>query len=350
MKSTPARRAVTADLRLRCTEARPEQVDPGLPRDERGPQTEDPRARKACLQLVSQPLFESLPEITGAVSYCDTIVLWCWRPLPEDLFRSLYSEYGPRRFLPGKLIKRPGRRFRHGAWQPPILRRRSTIHQPARHTLRQLEALEGRSLVINEAHIAVDLLTRTPEDAEKLRRFLEQHLAQRWGLSGQSGGGMNNTIYANRDDSAARNIAIYSDRPSKTGLGHCCHVELRFKGAKPCKRTGLGQLGLLVQGPAVGELLARQTRLVFFKANIFERIVSRVARRKIRLGATSTVAEISAALRRLLPRCVQEETIDSGNDAVSPRQLWNWRSYCRGYLEQHSWASFFPSPTWWHWG
>ena len=38
---------------------------------------------------------------------------------------------------------------------------------------------------------------------------------------------------------AARNIALYADQPSRTDLGPCSHFEMRFFGAKACRRAGV---------------------------------------------------------------------------------------------------------------
>jgi hypothetical protein len=176
------------------------------------------------------------PEINDAVAYLDSLTIYCWRLLPLDALMLLRDLYGRRLIInPIKTRSRTRGKFKSG---PAITRALVTIHQPSTATLSLLQGLQKGRFAISEAHVAVDLICATRDDAERLKSFLQATIVQRWRQKGRYSSVVLSTTYANRDKRAPRNIAIYTSQPSKTGRGPCCHVELRFVSAQACKRAG----------------------------------------------------------------------------------------------------------------
>src|SRR5205814_10085226 len=113
--------------------------------------------------------------------------------------------------------------------------------------------------------------------------FLRRGLVQKWRRRDHRAQPYLNSVYWKRDRKAARNIGLYGDRQSKTGLGSCSHCELRFTGAKACKRVGLGELRDLIRGVDAMELLNRQARIIFIDPKRLDVAIDRIARANLRL-------------------------------------------------------------------
>ena len=238
------------------------------------------------------------PKISDAVAYLDSLTIYCWRPLPLDAFMLLRDLYGRR--LITKLKKRRSRtrgKFKAG---PSIQRTRVTIHQPDTATLKHLQDLQHDRFAISEVHVAVDFLCSSPEEAEHLRAFLQTSMVQRWRRKGQNSHVELSTTYANRNKRVSRNSAIYAARPSKTGHGPCCHVELRFVGAQACKRAGkrigLNNFDVLITGVDAFALLNHEARLVLVDPRAVNSRIERFARISKRRYAKTTVTDLRERL------------------------------------------------------
>jgi hypothetical protein len=176
--------------------------------------------------------------ITDAVTFLDTVTLYGGRPLPKGVLGALRQQYGRRLIYERhKLRGRP-----HACcWH-------LTIHQPCQATLRGLVPIQPRRFVVHAVEIAIDFITQNRQQADLATAFLTRGLVQRWRRRDHRSQPYLNSRYWKRDRKAPRNIGLYGDRASKTGLGSCSHLELRFTGAKACKRAGQGELRDLIRG------------------------------------------------------------------------------------------------------
>ena len=121
---------------------------------------------------------------------------------------------------------------------------RVPLHQPSKQILPVLDDLQREHrAVLSWLDIAVDLTTRTSTDADRLKDWLVRRLSLLWCRSRcvrivtnrRTGA---TTIYFDWENKH-RNLAIYSDRPSKLTGEPCCHIELRLRGAQTCRRNDL---------------------------------------------------------------------------------------------------------------
>ena len=289
--------------------------------------------------------------VTDAMAYLDTITLFSRRRVPSEVLASLRREYG------SQLIVEEFRPPKRAAQPPGTRWCLVTIHQPEDTTLKWLTTIRHDRLVVHAVHVAVDFLCPDSRHAQLSTEYLKRGLVQKWRRRDRRSHLEPNTVYWKLDGKDARNIALYGHRVSKTGLGPCSHLEFRFTRASACKRVGLGNLASLIAGVDVMALLRRQAKVAFIDPNRLDRALENLARKK--LSATqrhrpgATVLELKKHLRRMLPRCIQDEDTDFDQNSITEarsQSLWDHQPQFRSCLGKPvDWASLTPAPKWWRW-
>lgn len=283
-------------------------------------------------------------EVIDAVAYIDTLTLYCWKRLPASVVRDLRRRYGCRLLTKEHYAPRLRRKF----WT-------ITIHQPDQETLKFLRTLELKSLVVVSAvHIAVDFLTPDSRQAQCAADFLTRGVLLKWRGKNHRSHLEPNTAYWNVDRKAKRNIAEYGDRQSKTGLGACCHFEMRFTSADACKRAAVGDLSSLINGVHTMALLNHQARIMVINAKRLDRAIEEFARQNLRRRSRPniTVGDIKMELQRIYARILQDKDhpLNTGTLAKARSQmLWDYRRDLRSCLDRVPWEDFTPSPRWLPW-
>jgi hypothetical protein len=128
----------------------------------------------------------------------------------------------------------------------------------------------------------MDFICRDRKHADLATSFLTRGVLQKWHRRAHRPQLYSNTRYWKKDRKSPRNIALYGDRKSKTGLGSCSHFELRFTGAAACKRAGVGELLDLIAGIDPLKLLNRQARISCIDPKRLDRAIDRIARCNLR--------------------------------------------------------------------
>lgn len=186
-------------------------------------------------------------EFVRAVSYVDTVVVQMIRKvMPDDFRRALVRSTRPfgGRYV-RKIIPTANGFFILKIW----------IHQPTAASLELLADFEATGwLKLLEVHVALDLIASSHEGAEILRHHIEGRLlpSVRAKYERQlrntdkkvcAVSSVGDTTYYFKDIGAGTEIAIYSDRFSKTAYGApCCHVEFRLRGAGKLRAADLSGL------------------------------------------------------------------------------------------------------------
>lgn len=176
----------------------------------------------ASQRILRRDVERRLSTVTQILSYIDTLQILARRIPPGWLDRlrasGAGSVFGP---------ERP----KNGPW---LLFR---VHQPTRRTFVLVAALGMSNYRLNRVDLAFDFMVPTAQGLREFRRFLERHLTQPWrGTRKQCR--FEGTLYFGSSWSR-RNIAIYSDRPSKITGQPCVHIELRYCRSGSCSRIGL---------------------------------------------------------------------------------------------------------------
>lgn len=283
----------------------------------------------------------SLPEIIDTVVFIDSIGIYCWRRLPVEVFRELRQKFGKRLYVESGL----GRNQRRPWW-------RITIHQPDLATFKLLADVQQNRFAITRVDIAFDFICRDDRAAKFARNFLTRHLVQRRRRGQQRTHVEGSTAYASRNKRAPRNSALYLTT-SKTGAGPCCHFELRFFRAQPCKRVGVGALSDLIRGVDARALLASQARLVRIDEKATRYAAEKAARRVKSLHQGRSVDDLSAKILSLMKRRVQDKAFNASRDPISKARAQEF--YDAGPHWRHclhplcTWEAFAPLPRWHHW-
>ena len=285
--------------------------------------------------------------VTRAVAFVDTLTLFCWGAPPAHVLR--------------RLRLRVGRRLLLDNFEVQKLRRKGclvTIHQPDRWTLEFLDTIRRGKFVVHAVHIAVDFLCANRRHAELATAFLTRGAVQKWRRRAHQSHIKVHSRYWNVNSRAKRNIALYGDRKSKTGLGPCAHFELRFTGAEACNRAGVGDLNSIMRGVDAMTLLQRQVWIAFIDRKRLNRAIEKMARKTVlkrqrRRGWPSvTVNDVRTKLQQMLPRCIADEgdPLDWASITNARSQsLWDHQRNFRSCLtDRIEWAQFTPKPTW-HW-
>jgi hypothetical protein len=294
--------------------------------------------------------------VTEARAYLDTITLFSWQPLPKQIFKDV-------RGLQNKpLVSRETLvRGRDGCHLTCLLF--NFIHQPTAATMEYLAPMQDDKFTLNAVHVAFDFLVADEQQALNAQSYFGQHLRQTWRRPQEGWSGLN-TSYWKLDRKEPRNIALYSDRPSKTGGGHCCHLELRFTGADGCRRSGLSDLHALASGIDALSLLKRQTKISIVDPDRLDRVIERMARhflprtkRDHRIvivnGARTelTVDLLTAKMHQLLVRSLGVAPITRDSVcSIRSQDLWDSQHRAlRSALVEVPWDEIAPPPSWYCW-
>jgi hypothetical protein len=293
--------------------------------------------------------------ITSARVYVDTITLLSWGSLSKQLLQTVRRLQGkPLNIDEVPVYGRTGQFL--GYWFF------TSIHQPTTDTINFLGPMQGAKFALNAVHIAFDFLLPDLCKASETRDYLVRSLRLKWRRC-EAFGSDQNTDYWRIDSKASRNIAIYCDKPSKTGRGPCCHLEFRFTGAQACRRAGLADLRALCGGSIDPfSILNRQAKIAYVDGTRLDRAIEDMARQMLsktkkrhpivmlngaKTALTTAVLEIK--IHQLLARCFGNGPI-SNLHLVRSQDLWDsGRHSLRRALVELSWDQFTPPPEWHLW-
>ena len=157
--------------------------------------------------------------------------------------------------------------------------RRLLIQLPTQAGLKLLHEFAPEHLV-NRLDVALDLTVKSQESLEILDDFIFRRLVQPW--HGERHVQTSRSVrYFARDPWTNRNLAIYSDRPSKITGGPCLHIEMRIRNADACRRYKVSSISDLLQIDIRG-LLRRQIRLAAVDPSCLARVIETYARSTLR--------------------------------------------------------------------
>lgn len=167
-------------------------------------------------------------------SYIDTVCVILPERMPAEAFRQL------RLALCASLRPQNGRYLwrkvptADGYWIYKL-----TIHQPTPESILELgDAVQAINLRLLEVHVALDLMTSSPNDAETLQAYVEGRLLPSSRLK-RLVHRVRETTYYNRRTRKGVEVVLYSDRRSKVSGQFCLHVEWRVMGGVALRREGL---------------------------------------------------------------------------------------------------------------
>ena len=285
--------------------------------------------------------------IIGAVAFVDSLTLIGTSPLPRTEVAWLRRRCRRRLILEECSV--PGR--------PNGRLFKITVHQPDKVTLERLIEIQPKRFVVHAAHVALDFLC-SASDAERLTEFLKRGVVQKWGRRDRRSQVVVTTQYWHSAKWVPRNIALYGDRLSKSRLGPCAHLELRFTGAAACKRAGVENLETLIEGVDAAKMLQQQTRIAFIDEKKLDRILEGIARRELRAGHHSrqtTIDQIKKLKKRLLARALQDEDRVLNQHTIAKARSQNLVDYRRmpilrrALTKLYQWSDLSPPPRWHCW-
>jgi hypothetical protein len=295
--------------------------------------------------------------VTDARVYLDTITLLSRGSLPKLVLKTVRRLQGKALHIEkAEIIGRNGLPLGHWYY--------SSIHQPTIATLNYLARMKGEKVFLYAVHVAFDFMGAGRAAALSTKEFLIQSLLLKWRPIEDLPPPEPNTDYWRYDRKASRNVALYSDRPSKTGRGYCCHLEFRVTGTAACRRAGLADLKELARGTIDPfSILERQAKLAPVDPTRLDSAIVRMARKRLRTGRhhpgpTSrhhpglTVAALNIKLRRLLARSFGTAPLTEATlHLVRSQDLWDnrKRKSLRKALVEIPWQRFTPRPQWHHW-
>lgn len=159
-----------------------------------------------------------------SLAYVDTVVIFTNVWLSEDQLEELRALCGGAERYGSKSA---------WAW-------RVSLQQPTFAAIHLMLSFVRSNHEVYRFDLALDLIVRTLAAAATLQVLMEGHLVQL--RHGKRKAKKYKTVAYAAPAASARNTATYSDLPSKTGLGPCCHNEFRWTGVKSCRRIGIRTL------------------------------------------------------------------------------------------------------------
>jgi hypothetical protein len=205
----------------------------------------------------------------------------------------------------------------------------------------------------------VDFHVATLHEAEHIQQQFDQRLRQTWHRP-QDRRSELGTLYW-KPPNSPRNIAIYSDKPSKPDGSPCCHVELRFTGAAACRRAGLSDLRLLAGGIDAFALLNRQTKLSQIDFDHLDAVLERAARQFLpKTKRQHRYVEIDSAKVELTVRLLKGKIgqllgrsmggADGSLITIRVQDIWDSsHRWLRAALVDVPWQQITPTPRWHCW-
>ncbi len=166
----------------------------------------------------------ALASVVETETYADTISCWIrYRP-SQAILTALWRKNAGRAVTP---MDCP-RGFAVALQRPTAAARQFIATLDPKHT-------------VFAYHLAVDFVCETTEDALKVEAFIRQHLVQLYRRDEHQITVYKTTTYFRGANRTARNIVLYSDRPSKLSDRPCCHLEFRLASRNSCKSFGVYQ-------------------------------------------------------------------------------------------------------------
>jgi hypothetical protein len=282
--------------------------------------------------------------VTGVVAYADTVACLIPYPLPSDLWEQLRCSRA------ATVISRRARYYglKNQLYKP------IRIQQPTRDTIVVLAGL--RNCIIGRIDIAVDFICGSVEDAYAAQRYLDRSLLQK-GHGKRVKHPHDHTVYWSRCRTTSRNVALYGDKPSKTGNGPCAHLELRFSSAAACRSINLFVPSQLLADIDVMELLKRQTKLTCVNERALERLAEAAARRHLRhrvaprrraAARASTYDQFTTVdgLKLRTAGLVRRAFAREGLPGINAQELVERRPNMRSILTPVDWEQVIPPPEW----
>lgn len=235
------------------------------------------------------------------------------------------------------------------------------IQQPAQSTLRSLRLHDAK---ICRVDIGFDVLRSNAAAAEETGNWFRLHMLQKW-RGKKSTHQHKNSHYYSRDARVERNINLYWDKESKTGLGPCAHIDLRFFKARACRRAGIDDAATLIAGIDVMSLLKRQTRLCRIDSDRFERKLEKLARAHLRTNRANvrsnathpvidaqfnTVAGVKERIRQVCLRRFARKDTPVALGFISVQEFYDRTPVMRSCLTPIPWEQVVSAPPQWlHW-
>lgn len=287
--------------------------------------------------------------IIDAVAYIDTVEILVEFPLPGGLL--------------GKLRKLARKRMTVRDATRPEKADPTTRHaygkiialtQPSVEGLRLIVALCGDRYRVRRVDVACDFHLATARQARNCGRYLQRHGWQKWRGNIKKCHQSENVTYWSTMANVPRNIALYFDKPSRKNGEPCAHWEMRFITADACRRAGLHNLNILLEGIDALKLLKRQAKLKaldrrrFFKRT--EEIARRTKRRYPSALKSRTVAQVQNRVHGMLFATLQRKnfTLDEATiHTVMAQEVHDRAPLLRKTLvEVGNWEELTPAPRW----
>jgi hypothetical protein len=269
------------------------------------------KPRKVAMPKVSSPTQQGksheiqewlAANVVGTVSYVDSIWLFTHRPLvgvcTEKKLNYVDAPWFLKYYLPPSTHRQIEQAARGRSIAVIPCRSRGQVvgcklamHQPSPTILHLLDQLQQcLRLILCGADIAVDWLTCDQDHATWLKVWLCNHASLPWSRPGamlDTGLDLDDeskpTYLVNnkqrRDQGkrpAARNLAIYADKPCKLFPAPCAHAELRLRNAA-CRRRGWHKPSDLI-GLNPNQQYAQHLRFIAFDG---ERYLQHVTRQEV---------------------------------------------------------------------
>ena len=224
------------------------------------------------------------------------------------------------------------------------------FQQPSDRVLAELASLDQRSLIDIRTDVSVDFLTKTSGRAEEVASALDNSVVLIGGSPTNAEPYLGTSYWAN-GKGLARNLVLYADRPSKTGLGHCAHLELRFLRSASVRSAGLSLEALRGEIDILG-LLRKYTRLIVIdrvkEARRMDWLAANNLRRFAqRRHAIGGLEQVRGDLKCLFCRMTQTaEGIPSSLAEVRGHEYWHRLPMLRNAIVRVPWEAVVPSVTW----
>lgn len=264
-------------------------------------------------------LLDEIPnDFRTSVSYIDTICFLQSMRFPENSLTELCAA-------------RPGQDSRYVCRDIPTSDgfwvRICKLHQPTSAELFFLHKEEqNRRCRVTQVHVALDLLAHPSRSPDSIRQYVEARLvpnARARRAFRNRGGDLvdmvttcGETTYYHRGVSQGIEIALYSDKHSKTGHGwQCCHLEYRVKGARALRAAGIQSMN--------GVRLLNHTefwgsQLTFWRPPTFEDL----ARASNRAAKSRTADSLGTQLNQREAHLMLRLASPQGPDALNAMQLY----------------------------
>jgi hypothetical protein len=158
---------------------------------------------------------------------------------------------------------------------------RACINQPSPTMLGYLARVQKQHwLRVSRADVALDFITATQEQAERLAQYLRQYGILLWRRKGFMVQGQNYIRWT--EGRSNRNLVLYWDKPARTELDEspCAHLELKFLNTGAVRRAGLASIEALLRLGLIDviNLFSRNVKLLEFDADAF---IARLVRQAV---------------------------------------------------------------------